>query len=176
MSQRQVKPARGAYVYGDFCTGEILSLSNGAQNLLLDTALSISSFGEDEAGEIYVVGLGGTVHRIINPNAPPSDPPTAAVALSVEKCRTGQTITYQTTLTPGSTLTLGDIYLGALLPDFPTRSALDSSPDRMSQAQQAKKDQMDCHNTKRINIQAVRDAKDSKFSLIDMAKALHSVG
>ena len=35
---------------------------------------------------------------------------------------------------------------------------------------------MDCHNTKRINIQAVRDAKDSKFSLIDIAKALHSVG
>ena len=27
---------------------------------------------------------------------------------------------------------------------------------------------MDCHNTKRINIQAVRDAKDSKFSLIDI--------
>jgi hypothetical protein len=35
---------------------------------------------------------------------------------------------------------------------------------------------MDCHNTRRINIQAVRDAKDSKFSLIDIAKALHSVG
>ncbi|MBM2836746.1 MAG: hypothetical protein HW409_935 [candidate division NC10 bacterium] len=35
---------------------------------------------------------------------------------------------------------------------------------------------MDCHNTRRINIQAVRDAKDSKFSLIDIVKALHSVG
>ncbi len=33
-------------------------------SLLLDTALNISSFGEDEAGEIYVVGLGGTVHRL----------------------------------------------------------------------------------------------------------------
>jgi hypothetical protein len=41
----------------------------------------ISSFGEDEAGEIYVVGLGGTVHRIINPNASPTDPSSAAVAL-----------------------------------------------------------------------------------------------
>src|SRR5438128_3594407 len=41
-----------------------------ASTVLLDTALNISSFGEDESGEIYVVGLGGTVHRIINPNAP----------------------------------------------------------------------------------------------------------
>ena len=107
----------GGYVYADFCSGEILFLSNGVQSLLLDTALSISSFGEDEAGEIYVVGLGGTVHRIINPNAPPNNPPDAAVVLSGERFRTGQTVTYQATLTPGSTLTLGDSYLGALLPD-----------------------------------------------------------
>src|SRR5438105_4204631 len=54
----------GTYTFGDFCRGEILSLASGAPNLLLDTSLSISSFGEDEAGEIYVGGLGGTVHRI----------------------------------------------------------------------------------------------------------------
>jgi glucose/arabinose dehydrogenase len=54
----------GTYVYGDYCTGEIFGW-NGAQNLLLlDTALNISSFGEDQAGELYVVGLGGTVQRI----------------------------------------------------------------------------------------------------------------
>ena len=82
-------------MYSDFCTGEILSLSNGVQSVLLDTALMISSFGEDEAGEIYVVGLGGTVHRTINPNASPTDPPSAVVALSEEGCRTGQTLTYQ---------------------------------------------------------------------------------
>ena len=112
-------------MYGDFCTGEIFSLNNGVQIVLMDTDLmSISSFGEVEAGEIYVVGLEGTVHRIINPNAPPSDPPTAAVALNGEGFRTGQTITYQATLTPGSTLTLGDIYLGALLPDFSDRSGI----------------------------------------------------
>jgi hypothetical protein len=59
----------GSYVYGDYCTGEIFLLSGGAQQLLLDTNSNISSFGEDEAGEIYVVGLGGTVHRIKNPMA-----------------------------------------------------------------------------------------------------------
>jgi glucose/arabinose dehydrogenase len=57
----------GAYVYGDFCTGEIFMLNNGVQSLLLDTDLNIASFGEDEGGEVYVVGLGGTVHRISNP-------------------------------------------------------------------------------------------------------------
>ena len=107
----------GGYVYADFCSGEIFLLSNGAQSLLLDTALSISSFGEDESGEIYVVGLGGTVHRIINPNGPPDDPSSADVVLSEEGFRAGQTITYQATLTLGSTRTPVDIYLGALLPD-----------------------------------------------------------
>ena len=68
-------------MYSDFCTGEILSLSNGVQSVMLDTDLMISSFGEGEAGEICVVGLGGAVHRIINPNASPTDPPSAAVAL-----------------------------------------------------------------------------------------------
>src|SRR6185503_21128076 len=38
----------GSYVYGDFCSGEIFSLLRGEQNLLLDTNLNISSFGEDE--------------------------------------------------------------------------------------------------------------------------------
>jgi hypothetical protein len=59
-----------AYLYGDLCTGEIFQLlppaSGGAQSVLLDTALNgtLSSFGEDETGEIYVVGTGGTVDRI----------------------------------------------------------------------------------------------------------------
>jgi hypothetical protein len=59
----------GSYVYGDFCSGEIFLLNNGAQSLILDTTLSISSFGEDEAGEIYVVDLSGAVYRIVNPDA-----------------------------------------------------------------------------------------------------------
>jgi glucose/arabinose dehydrogenase len=56
----------GSYVYGDFCSGEIFLLENGTQRVLVDTRLRIASFGEDEAGEIYVVGLDGTVHRLIN--------------------------------------------------------------------------------------------------------------
>ncbi len=71
------------YVFGDFCTGEIFVLNEGVFQLLLDTELNISSFGEDEEGEIYVVDIAGTIHRIVNPNpvTPPeeADPPVVEV-------------------------------------------------------------------------------------------------
>jgi glucose/arabinose dehydrogenase len=60
----------GTYVYGDYCTGEIFAWDGSVQSVLLDTAMNISSFGEDEQGEIYVVNLGGTVSRIVSA-APP---------------------------------------------------------------------------------------------------------
>ena len=65
-SQQSLPP--GAYIYGDYCSGEILMLREGVETVLLDTSLNISSFGEDEAGELYVVAIGGTVHRITNPD------------------------------------------------------------------------------------------------------------
>jgi len=58
----------GAYVFGDYCTGEILMLYRGEEKLLLDTTKQITSFGIDEDGELYVVG--GTVDRIVNTGAP----------------------------------------------------------------------------------------------------------
>ncbi|HWO01767.1 MAG TPA: PQQ-dependent sugar dehydrogenase, partial [Blastocatellia bacterium] len=70
----------GAYLYADYCTGELFILNGGTASLLLDTSMNISSFGEDEAGEIYVVGLEGTINRITNPNPPP--PPTDPVIQS----------------------------------------------------------------------------------------------
>ena len=54
----------GTYVYADYCTGEIFSWDGATQRLLLDTTQNVSSFGEDEQGEIYVVNLGGSVSRI----------------------------------------------------------------------------------------------------------------
>ena len=64
----------GTYVFGDFCTGEILTLSAGVPKLLFNTDLNISSFGEDEAGELYVVSLGGTIERLVSTNPPPPTP------------------------------------------------------------------------------------------------------
>ena len=63
----------GTYLFGDFCTGEIFMRRTGAMSVLLDSSVNISSFGEDEAGEIYVVGLGGTVHRIVARNTTRAD-------------------------------------------------------------------------------------------------------
>ncbi|HKQ76684.1 MAG TPA: PQQ-dependent sugar dehydrogenase [Blastocatellia bacterium] len=54
----------GGYVFGDHCSGEIFLWDGAAMNVMLDTDIMITSFAEDEAGEIYVVGLGGTIHRI----------------------------------------------------------------------------------------------------------------
>jgi len=59
----------GTYFYGDFCSGRIwgATASGGTWTTseLLDTALNISSFGEDEAGEIYVVNLAGAIYRLV---------------------------------------------------------------------------------------------------------------
>ena len=61
---------QGTYVYGDFCTGEIFGWDGIGQTLLLETGSNISSFGEDEQGELYVVGLEGSLYRIIGAGVP----------------------------------------------------------------------------------------------------------
>ncbi len=55
---------RGTYLFADFCSGEIFGYINGSYQVLLDSDLQVSSFGEDEAGELYVVGHGGSVHKL----------------------------------------------------------------------------------------------------------------
>jgi glucose/arabinose dehydrogenase len=70
--------AQGTYLFGDFCSGEIFTIdavaSGATITLLVASGLSISSFGKDEAGEIYVVDLGGAVYRIDGSAAPTSPP------------------------------------------------------------------------------------------------------
>jgi glucose/arabinose dehydrogenase len=62
-------PAYGRYLFGDFCKGKILSarLSPGHASGLHATGLevgSLSSFGEDARGRVYVVSLDGPVYRL----------------------------------------------------------------------------------------------------------------
>ncbi len=61
---------QGNYLYGDFGSGKIWGLTqiNGRLrdlSLLMNTNINISSFGEDEAGEVYVVGLKGNIYQIV---------------------------------------------------------------------------------------------------------------
>ncbi|MBI1761107.1 MAG: PQQ-dependent sugar dehydrogenase [Acidobacteria bacterium] len=56
----------GAYLFGDYCFGTLYLRENGAVRTLFDTNLGITSFGEDEAGELYVVAGAGTIYRLVN--------------------------------------------------------------------------------------------------------------
>ena len=68
----------GLYIFADYCTGEIWQLNppdamgNRTRTLLIDTAFNITSFGEDEAGEIYAVAQSGTILRLTS-SPPPAD-------------------------------------------------------------------------------------------------------
>jgi len=62
---------QGIYFYADYCNGKIWGLRSAAASwsarLLLDTPFSITTFGEDEAGEIYVADFsGGEIYRIVD--------------------------------------------------------------------------------------------------------------
>jgi len=57
------------YVFGDYCSGSIWTISRTAvapatKSLLFDTSMLISGFGEDQAGELYVLDFSaGTLYR-----------------------------------------------------------------------------------------------------------------
>ena len=61
---------QGTCLYADFCSGRLRGLKRNAagaweNGLLLDSTLQISSFGEDEAGNVYVADLaGGSIHKL----------------------------------------------------------------------------------------------------------------
>jgi glucose/arabinose dehydrogenase len=60
---------QGTYVYGDFCTGRVWGLRRAADGawlngLLFETGMSISAFGEDAAGQVYLLDYGGAVYRL----------------------------------------------------------------------------------------------------------------
>lgn len=60
----------GAYIFGDYGSGQVWAMvydaAGGAavSNTAIATVPSISSFGEDAAGEIYVVSLEGGIYRL----------------------------------------------------------------------------------------------------------------
>lgn len=60
---------QGFYFYADFSSGRIWGLQRRderwANQFLLDSGFSVSSFGEDEAGELYLVDYGGTIYRVV---------------------------------------------------------------------------------------------------------------
>jgi glucose/arabinose dehydrogenase len=72
----RVPALAGKYLFGDFCGKEIWALSGNprsrwTQSLIMQTNLSIASFGEDQSGEVYVVDLSGGVYVLTSPGSRP---------------------------------------------------------------------------------------------------------
>jgi len=59
---------QGIYVYGDYCSGIVwgLILSDGGwqSQVMFETGVRITSFGEDESGEIYLASDNGSVYQL----------------------------------------------------------------------------------------------------------------
>jgi uncharacterized protein (TIGR03437 family) len=66
----------GVYFYGDYCSGLIRAAQQAGSNWMVadtrETGFDISTFGEDEAGELYVADHGGgAVYRIVTDHPAP---------------------------------------------------------------------------------------------------------
>jgi hypothetical protein len=60
----------GIYLYGDYCSGFVWGLLRSSDGewmnqLLFQTGARITSFGQDEAGEVYLVSDGGEVYQLV---------------------------------------------------------------------------------------------------------------
>ena len=62
---------QGIYLASDYCSGRIWGLVREQDvwqnSMLLDSPYNVSSFGEDENGEIYLVALSGVVYKVVVP-------------------------------------------------------------------------------------------------------------
>jgi hypothetical protein len=58
----------GIYLYGDYCSGFVWGLLNAGgtwqTQQLFDLDVTITSFGQDAAGEIYLVSDNGGIYRL----------------------------------------------------------------------------------------------------------------
>jgi uncharacterized repeat protein (TIGR01451 family) len=93
----------GRYFYADYVEGKIWSLYKTGSSpdtwstpeLELDTGFNISAFGEDEAGELYVVDRsGGTIRHLADVNGPTSNLSTSRKQASTSSADPGEVVTY----------------------------------------------------------------------------------
>jgi hypothetical protein len=65
---KAIPPLRGWYVFGDFCDGTLMGLSPGSHAPYVISPASfpeLSSFGEDQQGELYAMTLGGRISKLV---------------------------------------------------------------------------------------------------------------
>ena len=71
---QQLPDWQGVYLFGDYCSGNVWGLlrspdGSWQQEMLYQNVGRISSFGEDEAGEIYLTDLGGNLFQLVRNDA-----------------------------------------------------------------------------------------------------------
>jgi hypothetical protein len=70
-----LKGLMGSYVYGDYGSGKIWALTLNAtgaptNSLLIDTSLTISSFGVDAQTELYICAFDGKIYKLTQSSIP----------------------------------------------------------------------------------------------------------
>lgn len=98
---QQYPQLQGVYFYADYSFGNVWSLvqtSPGvwSSELELDAGFNVSSFGEDQSGELYVTGRNtGGLYRVTSaPYVPPPDLTTSIKSASRATAAQGDTVTY----------------------------------------------------------------------------------
>jgi len=66
----RIRSLVGRYLFGDYCSGRVWALAETAPGRwaaaqLLETGVRISSFGEDQDGEVYIVDHGGGLYVVV---------------------------------------------------------------------------------------------------------------
>ena len=66
----RVPSLRGAYIFADFCSGKIWGIrfdgsSTTEHKLLIDSNLSTTSFGQDLAGNLYILSRDEGIFRLV---------------------------------------------------------------------------------------------------------------
>jgi len=71
VARRPGAALEGQYIFGDYCSGNVWAVpanfgggSLAQSNLLANTSYSISSFGKDDSGRIYLIDRGGSIYRL----------------------------------------------------------------------------------------------------------------
>ncbi len=111
----------GRYFYADFSSGQIWSLYQTgpgtftAPELELDTELAISSFGEDEAGEVYVVDFLGSIRRLAGSASSPDLSASTKIA-STTHANPTEVVTYTLQVQNTGSATTGTVFLTDTIP------------------------------------------------------------
>ena len=108
----QYPALQGTYFFGDYCTGYLWSLQRVSgqwqMTMQLDTGMNISSFGEDAAGELYLISYAsGEVFQVASGSPVPTATPIATSTSTPTRTPTptGTPTTSTNTPTPTATPT-----------------------------------------------------------------------